>query len=126
MLILNFAHPLSPDVLAEIEAAAGKTIDEVRPIKFQFDPEAPFASQVTALADQAGLLPDEWQTLSILVNPPTLSVGAVALLAELHGRMGYFPAVIRLKPMPDSMPPAFQLGELLDLQSIRTAGRTKR
>jgi len=44
------------------------------------------------MADAAGLSPEEWQTLPIFINPSslTLNFSAVALIAELHGRMGYF------------------------------------
>ncbi|MCL4266143.1 MAG: hypothetical protein KJ069_23235 [Anaerolineae bacterium] len=48
------------------------------------------------------------------------------MLAELHGRMGYFPAIIRLKPIPDSLPPQFEFAEIINLQAIRDRSRTHR
>jgi hypothetical protein len=47
-------------------------------------------------------------------------------MAELHGRMGYFPAVIRLKPIPDSLPPQFEFAEIINLQAVRDQARAQR
>jgi hypothetical protein len=46
---------------------------------------------------------------------------AATLLAELHGRMGYFPTILRLKPIPNSTPPQFQVAEVINLQAVRAA-----
>jgi hypothetical protein len=78
------------------------------------------------LVDAVGLSPAEWQTTPLLVNPPSLNVIAVTLLAELHGRMGYFPAVIRLRPVAGSTPQQFEVAEILNLQAVREAARTRR
>jgi hypothetical protein len=40
--------------------------------------------------------------------------------------MGYFPAVLRLRPVPNTTPPAFELAEILNLQSVREQARGKR
>ncbi|WP_347243755.1 CRISPR-associated protein Csx15, partial [Thermogutta sp.] len=99
MIVLNFSHPFTPDHLQQIEALTGQKIERVVEVRSQIDPQQPLVPQVVALVDQAGLSPVEWQTLSLLVNPPSLNFSAVALLAELHGRMGYFPPCIRMRPM---------------------------
>jgi hypothetical protein len=78
------------------------------------------------MADQVGLSPAEWQMLPILVNPPSLNFIAVALLAELHGRCGYFPTHLRLRPVQGSMPPQYEVAEVLDLQATRDAARRRR
>ncbi|GAB6273801.1 MAG: hypothetical protein STSR0004_06640 [Peptococcaceae bacterium] len=82
--------------------------------------------QVTELVDRAGLSPAEWQTLPLLINPPSLNFIAVALMAHLHGRCGYFPAVLRLRPVEGSLPPQFEVAEVLDLQAIRDRARQNR
>ena len=79
--------------------APGQPIQSVASIKTQFDPGKPFADQAQAIVDSVGLSPYEWQTAPVLLNPPSLSIIACVLLAELHGRMGYFPPVLRLRPM---------------------------
>jgi len=126
MILLNFAHPLTPDHLAQIEALTGQPVTDVRHLPAQFDHEQPFAPQVTALADACGLTPEEWQTLSLLINPPALNFIALALLAELHGRCGYFSTILRMRPVPGSTPPRFEVAELVNLQTARDAARERR
>jgi len=43
----------------------------------------------------------------ILVNTPSLNFITAMLLAKLHGRMGYFPPIIRLRPANGSLPPRY-------------------
>ena len=131
MLILNFAHPLTDEHLARIEELTGQKVERVVVINSQIAPQQPLAPQVAGMADAAGLTPEEWQTAPILVNPPALNFSAVTLLAELHGRMGYFPPCIRMRPVVDEqgnrvVPPRFEVAEILNLQGIRDEARTRR
>jgi hypothetical protein len=126
MILLNFSHPLTPDHLAQVEALSGQKVERVAEVHSQIDPQQPLVPQAVALADQAGLSPAEWQTLPILVNPPSLNFIAVALLAELHGRCGYFPAHLRMRPVQGSLPPQYEVAEVLDLQAARDAARGRR
>ena len=126
MFILNFSHPLTPDHLAQIETLTDESVADVRHVPAQFDHEQPFAAQVAALADDCGLAPEEWQTTPLLVVPPALNFSAVTLLAELHGRMGYFPTCIRMRPVAGSRPPRYEVAELLDLQTVRDEARQRR
>ncbi len=126
MILLNYSHPLTPAQLAQVEALAGKKIERVVEIHSQIDPQQPLAPQVTALADQADLAPIEWQSAPLLVNPPSLNFVAVVLLAELHGRCGYFPAMLRMRPVPNSLPPQFEAAEIVNLQNVREAARIGR
>ena len=68
----------------------------------------------------------EWQTASILINPPSLNFITALVLAKLHGRMGYFPPVVRLRPVEDALPPRYEVAEILNLQAVRDAARLKR
>lgn len=126
MFILNYSHPLTHDQLAQLEALTGQSIAEVRDIPAQFDLDTPFAQHALALAEAAALTPAQWQTESLLVVLPALNFGAAALLAELHGRMGYFPPVVRLRPVKDALPPRYEVVEVINLQAIREAARTRR
>jgi hypothetical protein len=126
MLLLNFSHPLTPEHLAQIEGLAGEKVERVIDVATHFDHDSPFSEQVEALVDGIGLAPQEWQTLPLLVNPPALNLIAVALLAHLHGRMGYFPTVLRLRPISGSVPPRFEVAELVNLQAVRDAARRRR
>lgn len=126
MILLNFAHPLTAGHLQQIEALTGQQVERVVEIPSQIDPQQPLVPQVVALTDQAGLSPAEWQTLPLLVNPPTLNFIAVALLAELHGRCGYFPAHLRMRPVQGRLPPQYEVAEVLDLQAVRDQARERR
>lgn len=126
MILLNFSHPLTAEQRAGVEALANTPIDHVIDAPAQFDSQQPFAPQLDALLATVPLTPAEWQHESILVNPPSLNLIAVMLLAELHGRMGYFPTCIRLRPVKEALPPRFEVAELLNLQALRDAARAKR
>jgi hypothetical protein len=126
MILMNFSHPLTPDHLQQIEALTGQKVERVIGVHSQIDAQQPLVPQVTALADECALSTAEWQTLPILVNPPSLNFIAVALLAELHGRMGYFPTCIRLRLVASSRPPRYEVAEVLDLQAVRDTARQKR
>jgi len=126
MILLNFAHPLTPAHLAQVEALTGQKVERVVEAHSQIDPQGPLTPQVTALADRAGLTPAEWQSAPLLVNPPSLNFVAAVLLADLHGRMGYFPAMLRMRPVPDSTPPQYEAAEVINLQAVRDAARRRR
>lgn len=126
MICLNFSHPLTSAQLAAIEQLTGQKIERVVDIKTQFDHNQPFAEQARAVVDGIGLSPEQWQTMSLLVNLPSLSVIAALVLAEMHGRCGYFPAVIRLKPVPQTTPPQFEVAEIINLQAVREVARGQR
>jgi len=119
MLVLNFAHPITEEQQAQIEALTGHAITRIIDIPSHIDVQQPIEPQVRALADAVELSSQEWQTLPILINPPSLNFSAVVLLAELHGRMGYFPPIVRLRPVQNSVPPRFEVAEIVDLQGIR-------
>jgi hypothetical protein len=125
MLILNFSHPLTLEQRAQIEALADATIDEVRTISVQIDQTEPLEPQITAIVNNVGLSSEEWQTLSLLINPPGYAPAAFVLLAELHGRIGHFPTLIRLRPKPGATT-VYEVAELLNLQTVREQARTRR
>jgi len=126
MILINFAHPITEQQLAQIEALIGSAIERVISVPAQFDNMQPFEPQGVELLEKVGLTPQEWQTLPILVNLPSLNVIAAVLLAELHGRTGHFPAILRLRPVPNTTPPQFEVAEVLNLQAIRDRARTRR
>jgi hypothetical protein len=126
MVIVNFAHVLAPAHLAAVEMLTGHAVSKVVEVKTQFDESRPFAEQARALVDSAGLTPDEWQTEPLLVCLPSYNYAAALVLAELHGRTGYFPPVLRLRPVADSTPQQFEVAEILNLQAAREEARRRR
>ncbi len=125
MLILNFAHPLTTSQRAQIEMLAHTSIEEVRTIPVQIEQAEPLAEQITAIVETVGLSSEEWQTRSLLINPPGFAPAAFVLLAELHGRIGHFPALLRLRPKSGAVP-SYEIAEVLNLQAIREAARGRR
>lgn len=126
VIILNFSHPLTPAQVAQIETLTGQLVERTVDTPAQFDNQRDFVPQVTALADACGLTPAEWQTAPLAIVPPALSFIAVTLLAELHGRMGYFPSCVRLRPVAGAVPPRYEVAEVLGLQEVREKAREKR
>jgi hypothetical protein len=125
MLILNLTHPLTPDQRAQIAALADTHIEEVRTIPVQINQIEPLEQQIIAVVNEVGLSSEEWQTRQLLVNPPGFAPAAFVLLAELHGRMGHFPTLIRLRPKSGPVT-VYEVAELLNLQTVREAARTRR
>ncbi|GAB4440176.1 MAG: CRISPR-associated protein Csx15 [Anaerolineae bacterium] len=130
MILLNFAHPITDEQLRQLEALLGQPVTRVVDVPAHFDTGGPFVEQTVALVDRAaqlaGLTPETWQTVPLLVNPPSLNFITAALLAELHGRAGYFPPILRTRPLPDAIPPRFEVAEVINLQRLREAARGRR
>ncbi|HXF69998.1 MAG TPA: CRISPR-associated protein Csx15 [Thermoflexus sp.] len=126
MIVLNFSHPLTSEQLAQLEALTGRPVERVVEIPTHLDNKRPFGPQIVELVDRVGLSPTEWQVTPILVIPPALNFAAVLLIAELHGRMGYFPPCVRLRPVEGAVPPRYEVAEVLDLQGQREAARARR
>jgi hypothetical protein len=126
MFVINFAHPIAESQTEVIARLANHAVERVLAVDCQVDQGRPFAEQVRAIVDGVGLTPDEWQTLPLLVNLPSLAPVAATLLAELHGRCGYFPPVVRVRAVSGSTPPRFEVAEIIDLNRVREAARGQR
>jgi hypothetical protein len=125
MFILNFSHPLTDEQLAHIGKLANAPIDDIRTTPVQIDQTQALEAQVRAIVDSVGLSSEEWQTRQLLINPPGYAPAAFVLLAELHGRIGHFPTLVRLRPRPGPVT-TYEVAELLNLQTIREEARTHR
>ncbi len=126
MILLNFSHPLTTSQAAQITVLTGQPIAQLIELTPHLDEQQPFAPQVQALLAQVALTPAQWQGEPLLVLLPSLNFIAALLLAELHGRMGYFPTIVRLRPLADSTPRRYEVAELLELQTIRQQARSTR
>ncbi len=126
MILLNFSHPITPAQKTQIEALTQQPLEKVLDIAVHFDNDAPFLPQLKKLMDQITLTPAQWQNEPILVNPPSLNFITALLLAELHGRMGYFPPILRLRPRAGSLPPQYEVAEILNLNEVRERARANR
>lgn len=125
MLILNFSHPLTDEHKVQIEHLASIRVDEIRTIPVQIDQGKPLQQQIIAIVDAVQLSSQEWQTRPLLINPPGYAPAAFVLLAELHGRIGHFPTLLRLRPASGPVT-TYEVAELLNLQTIRDEARRQR
>lgn len=126
MILLNFSHPITPAQQEQITALAQQAIRRTIDLPPHFDEQQPFGPQLAALLAQIDLTPAQWQGEPILVVLPSLNFIAALLLAELHGRMGYFPPVVRTRPVADKVPRQYEVAEILDLQGMREQARRQR
>lgn len=126
MIIINFSHPFTEKNLEKIKALTGNQVQRIINVPVQFDNERPFLAQMGALMEDIPLTGEEYQTEKILVNPPALNFITAILLAEFHGRMGYFPTITRLSVEKDSLPPVFQVMEIINLNQTRDNARKQR
>lgn len=126
MIVVNFAHPLTQPQVQTVEALTGQAVEQIIHLPAQFDDRLSFTEQATALVAAVGLSSELWQTAHLLVNLPAHSAIAGLVLAELHGRMGYFPAVVQLRRVAEITPPQFEVAAILDLQTVRDTARRQR
>lgn len=126
MFVINFSHPLTERQQRRLEELTGTPIARVIERPAQFDNDRPYAEQARELVDAAGLTADDWQRERLLVVPPSLAAIACCVLCELHGRTGYFLPLARLRPVPGSVPPEFEVAEVIDLHELRNAARIRR
>ena len=126
MLLLNFTHPITDAQLMQITDLLGRGPSRIIDVKTHVDEQQPLTEQVKLILEGVPLTAAQWQSEPILIVLPALNFIAGVLLAELHGRMGYFPPVVRTRPILGSLPRQFEVAEILDLQAIRDSARKDR
>lgn len=126
MKIINFSHPLTQSQIVEIELSTKMQAESVRDVRVQFDLLLDFIPQVRTMVDDLAIAPDQWQVEAWLIVPPSFNFITAILLAELHGRMGRFPSIVRLRPVVDALVSTFEVAEIINLDSVRNAARTRR
>jgi hypothetical protein len=126
MILLNFSHPLTEAQQQAIVQQVGRPIADMREVKTQLDVDAPFQDQIVALLDGLNISSADWQSQPWLIVLPSLNYAAAVLLAELHGRMGHFPTIVRLRPQANSLVTAYELAEIINLEGVRQLARIRR
>ena len=125
ILVLNFAHPLTAEQQAQIEALAGTGIEDIVTISTLINEKEALEPQIARLIDAVDQSFNDWYKRDILVNPPGYAPAAFLLLAEIHGRIGHFPTLIRIRPKHGPVT-SYEVVELLNLQSIREEAQKRR
>jgi len=124
--VINFAHPMTESNLQEIETLTGCEVSEVIEVPSRIDPARPLELQIACWLEDLGLTAQEWQSQLLLINLPSLTCSTAVVLALLHGRMGYFPPVLRLRPETGNLVTRFVVAEIINLRAIRERGRGMR
>lgn len=124
LVIINFSHPLTDIQHARIEELTQTHVEETIDVPVQFNDQESFEPQVKKLVEEVRFTSEEWQTTPLLIIPPEFSPIACALLAYLHGMMGYFPKILRRRPLARGGP--FEAAEVIDLRLVRETGRAER
>jgi hypothetical protein len=126
MILINFSHPLTEENKLQIEAITQQQITKTIDHLASLDNQSPFVPQVHELLEKISLTSTQWQTEQILIVLPTLNFITAVMLAELQGRMGYLPTIIRLREVVNVLPRKWEVAEIIDLHSIRTEVRNER
>lgn len=126
MILLNFSHPLTEEHLQRITELVGAPHERLIEVKVQFDTDADFIPQVAALVDGLDLTPQDWQNKPFVVVLPSLNYIAAILLAELHGLMGHFPTILRLRPVRGALITTYEVAEIVNLEEVRQNARNRR
>ena len=124
--ILNFSHPITYTQKEKIENILQKPIEEIIELPTQLDESCSFQPQLCDIVNQAKISSESLQDGEYIVNLPGFAPAAAVLISELHGRMGHFPTVIRLKKVEGSTPPVYDMEEIMDLQAVRDEARKSR
>lgn len=126
--VLNFSHPISDEQKVEVETLFGYEdlggefgkLDAVHFVEglsrqYKYATAEDLVAAVREQVDAVELSPYDWQLRKVVVNLPAHSGGAMIALAEMHGRMGYFPTVLRIERAEDG----FHFTEAIDLEKLR-------
>ena len=126
MLLLNFAYPLTPAQIAAIEEKLSRKIDRIIHMPVFFDNQVSCIVQAEAIFKRDEIPWDLLMTTPVLVNLPSHNLIAATILTVLHGHLGHFPAVIRLRPIENVVPTEYEVAEIIDLQQVRDVYRKQR
>lgn len=126
VIVVNFSHPLTRDQRKQVRLLLSVRIAKVIAVPVQFDQYRSFQEQAADSVDRAGLTSHQWQARDIVLNLPGFAPAAAAILAEIHGRMGHFATILRLRLVHGEGAPRYELAEEINLQQVRDEARSAR
>ena len=127
-VVLNFSgHPVLPGQKQAIERIMQWPSSEVVTVALGNVPEDhKFVATIEKAIEQIKLSSDQWQTTPLVVIPAGYAAVWSVVLAELHGRLGYFPDVVRLRPAAPGSCEKFEVADVINLREVRHQSRDKR
>lgn len=126
IILVNFAYKMTEEQKTQLTHMIHRPIGREIMVDVNINRQMPLTPQAVALIEKADLSIEEWQGPDIIINPPSLVQIAIVILAELHGWMGHFPTITVIRPVPDSTPTRYEIGEVLNLQALRENARPGR
>jgi hypothetical protein len=118
MILLNFSTTFKSIQLAQAEILLHEPIDRVVNFPCQVDSDTEILPQFNKLMAKLPLNDAELKREPLVVVLPAQNYLAVLVIAYLHGRMGYFPQVIRTRLKATGLLPLHEAAELLDPQAV--------
>jgi len=127
-LIINFSgHPVLPGQQQDIGQMMHWSSSEVINVSIGNVPEDHnFVPSIEKSVEKIPLSPEEWQSIPVVVIPSGYSQIWSVVMAELHGRLGYFPDVVRLRFSSSISNEKFEVAEIMNLREVRHNSRDKR
>ncbi|NTW83686.1 MAG: hypothetical protein HGB36_10025 [Chlorobiaceae bacterium] len=126
--MLNFSgHPVLPGQLEAIKELMLWPSMEVIDVQMgTIAEDRKFVANIVRAIDRIDLSPEQWQTVGIVAVPAGYSAIWSVILADLHGRLGYFPDVVHLRPAQSASAEKYEVAEIMNLREVRHASREKR
>jgi len=127
-LVLNFSgHPVLPGQVKTIEKMQQWPSSKVIDVPLgNVAEDGKFVASIVRAIERIDLSPEQWQTSAIVAVPAGYSAIWSVLLAEMHGRLGYFPDVVHLRPSSEVSAEKFEVAEIMNLREVRHSSRDKR
>jgi len=127
-LILNFSgHPVLAGHQQEIQRLMKWPTSEVIDVALGNVPEDnKFVSAIEKAVNTVDLTSEEWQKIPMVVIPAGYTPVWSVVQAVLHGRLGHFPEIVRLRPAPAHSSEKFEVAEIMNLHEVRHHSREKR
>ena len=127
-IVLNFSgHPVLPGQLKTIEKLLQWPATRVMDVQVgTIAEDKNFIPNIVKAIEKIDLSPVQWQTTSIVAIPAGYSAIWSVVLAEIHGRLGYFPDVVHLRPSSAVTGEKFEVAEIMNLRQVRHSSRDKR
>ncbi len=127
-IILNFSgHPVLPGQLKAIEKILQWSSSQVIDVPVgTIAEDRNFIANIVKVIDKVDLSHVQWQAANIVAIPAGYSAIWSVVLAEIHGRLGYFPDVVHLRPSTLTVAEKYEVAEIMNLRQVRHASRGKR
>jgi hypothetical protein len=126
-LIMNFSgHPVHPTQKSAIEKLMHWQSAEVLDVPLGNVPEDHhFIAAIEKAVDKLDISAKEWE-LPMVVIPAGYAPVWSLIQPILHGRLGHFPDVVRLRPVDPLSGVRYEVAEIMPLQQLRHISRGKR